>query len=123
MGRGALMLDVELRARYEPINGESAAAATVFYHEVPAGETHIVQECVAYHDDPAGATLSWKITGPASEGAQAVIVPIGSTAVNIRVRLGAYYTLPMVMPPGWVIYIVAEAPLAAGKKFYIETQV
>lgn len=98
-------------------NFESAAAvAELAWGVGGTGELPRIQEVVAYHDDPAGATLSWRIT---SSAGGIIIIPIGATAVSARVRLGDSYTLPLWLPYQWNIAVVATGALAAGKKFYM----
>ena len=99
----------------------SAAAASLILVSVPVGEYWRIQEVVAWHDDPAGADLYWAILG---EGSLPILVlPVGATAISIRTRLSNYYNCPFWLPPTAGFRISTPAPLAAGKKFYLDYHV
>ena len=101
------------------MNTASAAAASSWVFLNDPGVYTRIQECVCYHDDPAGATLSWRVFD--WNTTTAIDVTIGAVAVNVRTRLSSYFPVPLYLPPEWGLYIVASGALAAGKKLYLET--
>src|SRR3972149_9154869 len=105
-----------LRLTNEIVKTESVAAAVQHSFAPPVGESWLLNELIAWHDDPAGATLEWIVVG---EAGHQIIIPIGATAINVRVSFSNYYALPVWIGAGWGVYINASGGLAAGKKFYL----
>lgn len=99
-------------------NQDSAAAASSISIAIPAGEIWVVHQVCVRHNDPAPATLAWRVIG---EGGLLVEMPIGVTAQDVIVRFTAYYTTPVLMAPTWVIRLIATSgSLAAGKQFFAQ---
>jgi hypothetical protein len=109
-------MDIEmmLAMAHEILPAVGAAATDNVGAGVPEGELWFVHEVIGWHDDPAGLTLNWSVLFTND-----LHIPVGVTAVNTRVRFGAYHALPFWAGEGCYIRLQSSAAPAAGKKLYI----
>ncbi|MCJ7510081.1 MAG: hypothetical protein MUP14_04235 [Dehalococcoidia bacterium] len=110
-------------SRFNLLQGSYAAfglaAGTLLTVTIPPGERWKILHALASHDDNGGPhNLHWIVT---RSGVSYILHEVVAVAVSIRMQMYqyVYFSEPLVLRPGDLLHIEAEA-MGAGKKLYIQ---